>query len=85
MANGTINKQSAISIGVVVIIIGAVVWIVSVTTNTSAKVDNMAGVVSTLDEKFIPRGELDQRLLNIEGGVERNGDGIQEIKAYIIK
>ena len=76
--NGTINRQSAISVGVVVLIIAAVVWIVSATTKTEAQIENVAEVVRNLDDDYVPRRELDQRLKNIEGSVER-------IENYLIK
>ena len=69
--NGTINRSSAISIGVVVVMIGATFWIVSTMTNVQAKVQTVEETVQTLDDDFVPRRELDQRLMNIESTLIR--------------
>ena len=76
--HSTINRSSAISIGLVVVIIGAAVWIASSTTRVQAEVEAVTKITSELNEDFVPRRELDQRLSNIE-------DSVLRIEKYIIK
>jgi len=69
--NSTINKSSAISVGVVIVIISATVWISSSMTKVQAEVTGVVETVSTLDEDYVPRRELELIVENIQESVVR--------------
>ena len=76
--NGTINRHTGVSIGLIIALMGVVWWFATTNTRIEAAVESNTREVSTLNEDFMPRGELNQRLLNIEGGIER-------IEGYLLK
>lgn len=74
--NSTVNKSSAISIGVVIVIVGAT-WIISASmTSVRADVESVDGdvsalqeTISALPEDYVPRRELELMVGNIEAAV----------------
>jgi len=83
--NNTINKQSVISVGLMIIIIGAVITGTVFITKVRADVDNFGNEVVEIKSDYIPRGELDQRLMNIEEGQKRLQSSFSRVEAYLIK
>jgi len=69
--NNTINKSSAISIGVVIVIIAATWWMGTAMSSVQAEVGVNTKAVSTLDEDYVPRRELELIVENIQISVQR--------------
>jgi len=66
-----ITRHTGISIGVAVLVIGAV-WFMAVSnTSIEAAVERNTEEVANLDDDFIPRGELNVRFMNIESSLKR--------------
>jgi len=77
-AKKIINRHTGVSIGIGVIVIGAVWFMATSDASLEARVDNING-------DYMPRGELNQRLLNIEGDVLETKNAVAEIRNYLIK
>ena len=70
-AKKLVSKHSYISIGLAIVLLGGVFVMTRQSTEVAAKVYEVDQRTLGLDEKFVPRREIDLRLTNIEGGIER--------------
>jgi len=66
-----IARGTYISVAVVAMLIGAVVYIVSGMTRIGSQVESQAAAIGRIDDNLVPRNEIDVRLQNIEGSVMR--------------
>lgn len=70
-AKKIVNRHTVVSIGLVISMLSAVIGGTMFLTKVRADVDS-------IKDDYIPRGELNQRLINIESGVK-------DIKDYLLK
>ena len=76
--NGNITKHTSVSIGLILALAGVVWFFASSNATIQAEVGN-------IKNDYMPRGELNQRLLNIEDDVEETKDAVVELRNYLIK
>ena len=85
--SGTIGKKTAVSIGLVIVIVMAALYIAGTVNAQNTKISLTEQEVSELKEEIVPREEfnvhiksIDKRLEGLEDGVKRIEDKIDDLK-----
>ena len=76
--NGTITKHTGVTISLVIALMGVVYFFATSNATIQAEVGN-------IKDDYMPKGELNQRLFNIEGDVSETKAAVSEIRNYLIK